>query len=345
LDIAISFRASIPLGFFAADTPIIFHLPGWRGITALATEGTGYSTINRQWRWNSIYKETAVKKEQLLCGNRVSFTVSPASVSSFAADHPLIVAIHGGTYSGKYFDIKGHSLLDRAAAIGISAAAVDRPHYGSSVGVASRNGSIESSALAVNEAISELWSERAGCSKGVFIVGHSIGGAISILLAAMDRNWPLLGIAISGIGLRSPDSVVEQWRGLPPLESIEVPAEAKDFLMYGPEGSYLQSVRALAHEADSQTPRQELIDIVFEWPRLLREAAPRVEVPIHYRQPEFDNLWIVDQTEVAAFKAQFTRSSLVDGKLMRGVGHNIDFHRLGAAFQLEQLSFALACST
>jgi pimeloyl-ACP methyl ester carboxylesterase len=301
--------------------------------------------MNRRLRWNSIYKETAVKKEQLLCGNGVSFTVSPVTDSSFSADHPLVVAIHGGTYSGKYFDLKGHSLLDRAAMNGIPSAAVDRPHYGSSEGVVSRDGSIESSALAVNKAISELWSERTGCAKGVFIVGHSIGGAVSILLAAMERNWPLLGIAISGIGLRSPNSVVEQWQGLPPVESIEVPAEAKDFLMYGPEGSYLQSVRALAHEADSQTPRQELIDIVFEWPRLLREAAPRVEVPIHYRQPEFDNLWIVDQTEVAAFKAQFTRSSLVDGKLMRGVGHNIDFHRLGAAFQLEQLSFALACST
>ena len=286
-----------------------------------------------------------MKTKELLCGNGVSFNVAAASASSFAADHPLIVAIHGGTYSGKYFDLKGHSLLDRAAANGILAVAVDRPHYGSSVGVAPSDGSIMSSALAVNDAISELWSERAECAKGVFLVGHSIGGAISILIAAMDRHWPLLGIAISGVGLRSPDSVVEQWRGLPPLESIEVPAEVKDALMYGPEGSYLQSVRALAHEADFPTPRQELIDIAFEWPRRVREVAPMVDVPIHYRQSEFDNLWVVDQTEVAAFKALFTKSPLVDGELMRGVGHNIDFHRLGAAFQLQQLSFALACST
>lgn len=305
---------------------------------------TDDSTIERSGRWNSVQKETVVKKEQLLCGNGVSFSVAAASASSFAEDHPLIVAIHGGTYSGKYFDLKGHSLLERAAAIGIPSAAVDRPHYGSSIGVAPNDGSIVSSALAVNEAISELWSKRAGCARGVFLVGHSIGGAISILIAAMERHWPLVGIAISGIGLRAPDGVVEQWRGLPPLDSIEVPATVKDSLMYGPEGTYLQSVRALAHEADFPTPRQELIDIVFEWPRLVREVSPRVEVPIHYRQPEFDNLWVVDQTEVASFKAQFARSSRVDGELMRGVGHNIDFHRLGAAFQLQQLAFALACS-
>jgi pimeloyl-ACP methyl ester carboxylesterase len=285
-----------------------------------------------------------MKKVQWLCGNGVSFNVAAASGSSFAADHPLIVAIHGGTYSGKYFDLRGHSLLDRAAAIGIPAAAVDRPHYGSSTGVPPSDGSIMSSALAVNEAIGELWSEHAESAQGVFLVGHSIGGAISILIAAMDSHWPLLGIAISGIGLRSPDRVVEERRELSPSESVEIPAEVKDSLMYGPEGSYLRSARALAHEADSPSPRRELIDIAFEWPRLVLEAAPKVEVPIHYRQPEFDNLWVVDQTEVAAFKALFARSSRVDGELMRGVGHNIDFHRLGASFQLQQLSFALACS-
>ena len=45
------------------------------------------------------------------------------------ADGPLLVALHGGSYSSKYFDSPGYSLLDRAAAAGCSAVALDRPGY------------------------------------------------------------------------------------------------------------------------------------------------------------------------------------------------------------------------
>jgi hypothetical protein len=47
------------------------------------------------------------------------------------ADYPLVIAIHGGTYTSAYFDVPGYSLLDRAPASGIPAIAIDRPGYGS----------------------------------------------------------------------------------------------------------------------------------------------------------------------------------------------------------------------
>jgi hypothetical protein len=34
---------------------------------------------------------------------------------------PLIIAIHGGTYTSRYFDVPGHSLLDQAGRNGIPA--------------------------------------------------------------------------------------------------------------------------------------------------------------------------------------------------------------------------------
>jgi len=91
-------------------------------------------------------------------------------------------------------------------------------------------------------------------------------------------------------------------------------------------------------------PRQELLDIAFEWSRLLEKSAPTIDVPVHYRQPQFDNLWVVDESEVHNFARHFVKAPVVDARMMQGVGHCIDFHRLGAAFQLEQLAFALACS-
>ena len=64
---------------------------------------------------------------------------------------------------------------------------------------------------------------------------------------------------------------------------------------------------------------------------------------MHYRQAEFDKLWIVNKDEVAGFGAAFKASPEVDAKLFDSVGHCIDFHKLGAAFHLEQLAFALRC--
>jgi pimeloyl-ACP methyl ester carboxylesterase len=48
---------------------------------------------------------------------------------ALAAHTPLVVAIHGGTYTSAYFDVPGASLMERAAANGIPIVAPDRPGY------------------------------------------------------------------------------------------------------------------------------------------------------------------------------------------------------------------------
>jgi pimeloyl-ACP methyl ester carboxylesterase len=261
-----------------------------------------------------------------------------------ADDHPLVVAIHGGTYTHKYFDIEGCSLLARASDLGIPIAAVDRPCYGGSEALKPEDATILRSAEVLNAAMPQLWKEQGGNARGIFLVGHSIGGAVAVLMASMASEWPLLGIAISGIGMKSPDAVINQWRSLPPEPTIPLPPDLKDMLMFGPEGTFLDKARVNAHAADHGAPRQELQDIVFKWLDLLAGAAPQVGVPLHYRQPEFDRLWIVDEVQVRAFGSLFTASPSVDAELLRSSGHCIDFHRVGAAFQLQQLAFAMRCS-
>ena len=51
-----------------------------------------------------------------------------AEVTPRAGD-PVIIALHGGTYSSQYFDIPGHSLLDNATKQSIAVIAIDRPNY------------------------------------------------------------------------------------------------------------------------------------------------------------------------------------------------------------------------
>jgi hypothetical protein len=115
-------------------------------------------------------------------------------------------------------------------------------------------------------------------------------------------------------------------------------------VMFGPEGSFDDSMPAASHPADSVAPRQEIIDIVTTWPEVVRDVVRHVSIPVHYRQAEFDHLWIVDQTEVEQFGQAFTASPRVDASLVRNTGHCMDFHRIGAALQAQQLGFALQCA-
>lgn len=284
---------------------------------------------------------------KLYCADRERFVTGryvPADTRPTAADYPLVVVIHGGTYTADYFDIQGCSLLARASALGLPVFAVNRPGYADSLPREQTDGSIQANAEILNDALSQLWEEHGGQARGIFLIGHSIGGAIAIRMAALQKSWPLLGVSVSGVGLREPDPVLEQWKSLPPVEVIEIPPQAKDALMYGPAGSFLPEAQQAAHSSDHPMPRRELLDIAFEWHRLLEASAPQIEVPVHYRQPEFDHLWVVDDEEVQGFAQRFVRAPVVDAKVLKGAGHCIDFHRLGAAFQLEQLAFALACS-
>jgi len=47
----------------------------------------------------------------------------------------LLVALHGGTYTSKYFDTPSSSLLELCASLGYSILALDRPGYGTATSV------------------------------------------------------------------------------------------------------------------------------------------------------------------------------------------------------------------
>ncbi len=67
-----------------------------------------------------------------VAGNAIAaLTAGPAS----AAGRPLIAALHGGTYTGRYFDVAGSgsgTFMDLAAAGGYPVVSFDRPGYGAS---------------------------------------------------------------------------------------------------------------------------------------------------------------------------------------------------------------------
>lgn len=257
---------------------------------------------------------------------------------------PLIIAVHGGTYTSEYFDIPGHSLLGRAEAAGIPVVAIDRPSYGGSTPVAKGgpDSVILENAEVLDHLAAELWARFGTGTAGVVLVGHSIGGAVVIATAARAPSWPLLGIAVSGCLLQVPQEQLAAFGELPDAPS-RMPQEIKDAVMFGPPGTYDADMPQASHPSDAPTPPAELIDINTSWPQRVRSVAAQVTVPVHSRQGEFDRLWLTDARQVEEFGAAFDAAPHVDARLVRSAGHCVDFHRAGAGFQLAQLAFALDC--
>lgn len=259
-------------------------------------------------------------------------------------DAPLIVAIHGGTYTSEYFDVPGYSLLDRAAANGLPIIALDRPSYGTTAILPAAQMTLRGQADYLTEALTEAWRIYGGDRPGMVIIGHSIGAAISAMIASKPDGLPLIGLALSGVCMRTPPEHRPMWESLPDIPLAEIPSAVKDDVMFGPVGSFADDMPLASHVACTTAPKAELVDIVSTWQDDVRDVLGAITVSVHYRQGEFDKLWIVDEGEVAAFEAALCNSRRVDAKLMHGTGHCMDFHRVSAALHLQQLGFALQCA-
>ncbi len=253
---------------------------------------------------------------------------------------PLIIALHGGTYSSEYFDIPGHSLLDNATTQGIPVIALDRPNYIGSSPLTSEGSIIVDNAEVLGNAIGSIWDEHGGDAAGVVLVAHSIGGAIATIIAATPQSWPVLGLATSGCLVRVPPESAGAWASLPPIPMIDLPVPLKDQLMFGPPETYDGAMPAASYPSNTSVPKAELLDITGAWLERRAETTGKVAVPVHHRQAEFDHLWVTDQSEVDEYRAGFTSAPSVDIELQLGAGHCIDFHLPSDEFQNAQLAFA-----
>jgi len=258
-------------------------------------------------------------------------------------DKPLLVCLHGGGYDSRYFDIAGHSLLSDAADHGFNAIALDRPGYGASPVPAGGYPGLAEAAQIISVALESLWETYGSACPGIVLIGHSIGGAIAIHLAASPQRWPLLGVSVSGLG-HIHILPTGPWDGATRDATVDMPSEVRRMLLWGPDWTLQGAFTDRYAAADRPGPVAELVEIKDSWPHDFVGLAAQVQVPVQFAAAEFETIWQVSPQAVAEFAASFSAAPFVVGNRYHAVGHCIDHHALGYAWHLEQFAFALRCA-
>jgi pimeloyl-ACP methyl ester carboxylesterase len=247
----------------------------------------------------------------------------------------VVVAIPGSGMLGRYFDgpVDGAaSLLTLGAAQGFTVWAIDRPGYGASADVPDDRIDIVGQAGLVRLAL-DAFAREHDIGAGFFVVGHSYGLKVALVMAADAGRRQLLGVDGAGTGLRyAIDS-----RRPPP----RVPGERGP--MWGPEHLYPPGTFASGNLPLARVPAIQASEAAA-WPALLRSIAGDIRVPLQFTYGDHERLWPIDDASLAEVRAVFTGSPRVEIAIQPGAGHNVSLSNAAADYHTRALAFALTCS-
>jgi pimeloyl-ACP methyl ester carboxylesterase len=265
-------------------------------------------------------------------------------MSAFVASVPepkaVIVAIHGGATSAAYFDCPGRpelSLLRSAAANGYTAIALDRPGYGASAfyhdDMTEPNRRVGFALGAVDKLIGESL-----CGAGLFLLAHSAGCELGLRMAVDERATGVLGVELSGTGLRYGDeakAVISQ------ATATSRPAGLRD-LLWQPTDLYPPEVLTGGLSAPG-APYEA--DVTANWPRRdFPDIAGRVTVPVEFSVADHERVWETTPAVTAAIAALFTASPRVVVNEMADSGHNLSVGWSASEYHRRVLSFVGECA-
>jgi pimeloyl-ACP methyl ester carboxylesterase len=261
------------------------------------------------------------------------------------ADTPraLLFCIHGGSYTSHYFDFASQgddTLASLAPRLGYAFVAIDRPGYGLAETSAM---DFAAQAALLREAAAAALRSYAPDSRGVVVVGHSIGAMLAMLMAA-DTEADYLGLDLNGAGFTyrpQAKQTLAQYVALP--DPPRGPNKAARLArMFGPGETFAQRVADEDFEAAPLSQPTEIKE-AFGWEARVVDVAPRIKCPVNFSISEFDALWDSSQSTLDGMRRLFSSSVAAETFVQRRAGHCTHLHKIARAFNLRTLAFADMC--
>ena len=250
----------------------------------------------------------------------------------------VIVALHGGAASARYFHHPGPrlSLLDTAAALGYTVLALDRPGYGRSAPYESMMDSPDFRVDLTYATVDALLGDGPR-GAGLFLFTHSAGSELTVRMAAAERGTGLLGVEIAGTGQHWHDRAAGIIASAQPGRPTGIQS-----ILWEPQDLYPAESIGGRHFA-GPGPAYEG-QVLANWsPRDFALTAPRVRVPVQYTLGDHDYVWRNDPRSMADIAALFTASPRVLTNLQADSGHNLSVGKTATAYHLKVLSFVEEC--
>ena len=272
---------------------------------------------------------------------------------------PLIVGLHGGTYSAQYFDVDAnHTASIASNGLGVPIVAINRPGYQDSTSFYPiPHGSSypqEYGAWLHQYILPALWSEFGepyGCNSLVLYC-HSLGTTGAVIAASLHaeepdnaKPYPLAGISISGFGTQRAGQPYRPSHGpdVSPPTSITFPPEVKDSMMLQP-GHADPEIYKYTAELNNAMPVEEVVSIESVWLPAWREWAGNVKVPVMVGIAGDDAMWKGTDEHLRDITSAFTGSGRVDGSIVRGAPHNMEMSYWAKGWYARCFGFAMECA-
>lgn len=247
----------------------------------------------------------------------------------------VIVALHGGATTSRYFDCPGRpelSLLRTGPELGFTVLALDRPGYGSSAAHAERVAPAERRVDLAYAAV-DRFLDGLPRGAGLFLLAHSIGSELALRMATDDRAASLLGLELAGTGRHHHDVA---------LEILNGGRTGLQGLIWQPAHLYPAEVVGGA-SIGSRGPAYEL-GVVQGWAaRDFPRLAARVRIPVHFSLGEHELVWRSGPDGLADVTAMFTAAPRVTASEQAYAGHNVSLGLTARAYHLKVFSFVEEC--
>ncbi len=265
-------------------------------------------------------------------GIALSGLITEPTVSTQRA---VVLAIPGSAMTCSYFDgpvDPAGSLLDLGASLGFTVWSIDRPGYGASADTPDERLDIFGQAELVHRALDTFEREH-DVGAGFFVVGHSYGLKVALVMAADARGRRLLGIDGAGTGLRY---AFDPRR--PPRNE-----DGDRGPIWGPEDIYPVGTFDRGRLPLGRVPTIQSAEAP-EWPGVIRSIAADIAVPLRFTYGGHERLWPIDDAALAELRDAFPLSPRVETAIQPGSGQNISLSNAAAPYHRRALAFATDCA-